>query len=337
MRGGADGTTRCWSVVVVRVWTITTGGWAGGSVVGCWLMMTLPLLLLAAAAAAAATTTTEDDGVVDEMMADMVVVVVDGLGRAGRPMVVPLDWKWKKGNVSNRRSSCSEEFLSLPLSRSSALQQTLKTTFILWEEHRPPMRRCKSSLDEVAVINNHQRRTIITRVLKQTKDGRRRRKMLTDEIVVLSGSEFQSAGLGRERAERDGEVHELVRLVADGDDPRIGVGNAARVVLFLGHVVDDVLFSVVLVSSRSVDGANNVDLVVLERNVIFVDVNDVVRIVYPESVGKKKKEREKHFNFSAGISLNIFQREKQEGGHQRTQSTTAAHTSTRERTTIIIG
>jgi hypothetical protein len=37
------------------------------------------------------------------------------------------------------------------LSKSSALQQTLKTTFMLWDEHRPPMRRCKSSLDDVAI------------------------------------------------------------------------------------------------------------------------------------------------------------------------------------------
>lgn len=85
MRGDEEGTTRCCRVFVVRVWTMTTGGWAGGIVAGCWLM-TLPVLLLAAAAA---TITTGDDGVVDEMTAGIVVVVVDGLGKAGRPAVVP--------------------------------------------------------------------------------------------------------------------------------------------------------------------------------------------------------------------------------------------------------
>ena len=106
---------------------------------------------------------------------------------------------------------------------------------------------------------------------------------LTDEIVILAGSELEAAGLRRERSERDGEVHELVGLVADGDDARIGIGDAASVVLLLGHVVDDVLFGVVLVRAGRVHGTDDVHLVVLERNVVLVDVDNVVRIVYPKS------------------------------------------------------
>ena len=97
----------------------------------------------------------------------------------------------------------------------------------------------------------------------------------------------------RKRTEGDGEVHELVRLVADGNDPRIGIGDAARVVLLLGHVVDDVLFSVVFVRARLVHRTNDVDLVVFERNVVLVDVDNVIRIVYPESKKTKTKTREK--------------------------------------------
>jgi len=103
-----------------------------------------------------------------------------------------------------------------------------------------------------------------------------------DEVVILAGSELESAGLRCERAEGDGEVHELVRLVAHGDDARIGVGYAARVVLLLGHVVDDVLLGVVLVRPRRVHRTDDVHLVVLERNVVLVDVDDVIRVVYPE-------------------------------------------------------
>jgi len=103
-----------------------------------------------------------------------------------------------------------------------------------------------------------------------------------DEVVILSGSEFKSAGLRRERAEGDGEVHELVRLVANGDDSRIGIGYTTRVVLLLGHVVDDVLLGVILVRSRRVNRADDVHLVVLERDVVLVDVDYVVRVVYPE-------------------------------------------------------
>ena len=111
---------------------------------------------------------------------------------------------------------------------------------------------------------------------------------LTDEIVILSGSEFKSAGLRGERTEGDGEVHEFVGFVADGDDARIGVGYAASVVLFLGHVVDDVLLGVVLVSARRVHRADDVHLVVLERHVVLVHVDDVIRVVYPETVNSKE-------------------------------------------------
>lgn len=34
---------------------------------------------------------------------------------------------------------------------ASLLQQTLNTTFMLWVVHRPPMRLCKSSLEEVLI------------------------------------------------------------------------------------------------------------------------------------------------------------------------------------------
>jgi len=60
-----------------------------------------------------------------DVMTLLAVDVVVGLGNAGRPVVIViLPW-------------------------SSALQQTLKTTFMLWEEQRPPIRRCRSSLDDV--------------------------------------------------------------------------------------------------------------------------------------------------------------------------------------------
>jgi hypothetical protein len=109
---------------------------------------------------------------------------------------------------------------------------------------------------------------------------------LTDKVVVLSGPEFQSAGLRSERTERDGKVHQLVGFITNGNDARIGIGDAARVVLLFGHVVDDVLFRILFVRSRRVHGTNDVHLVVLERNVVLVDVDDVVRVVYPETVSE---------------------------------------------------
>lgn len=71
-------------------------------------------------------------------------------------------------------------------------------------------------------------------------------------------------------------------LVADGDDAGHRVRDAARVVLFLGHIIDDVLLHVFFLGSRPVHGADDVHLVVLERDVPLVHVDYVVRVVYSE-------------------------------------------------------
>lgn len=71
-------------------------------------------------------------------------------------------------------------------------------------------------------------------------------------------------------------------FVANSDDARRRVRDAARIVLFLGHVVDDVPLDVLLLGSRAVDGADDVHLVVLERDVALVHVDDVVRVVNAE-------------------------------------------------------
>lgn len=54
-----------------------------------------------------------------------------------------------------------------------------------------------------------------------------------DEVVVLPRKELQPARLRREGSECDGEEHQLVRLVADGYYPRVGVGDSTSVVLLL--------------------------------------------------------------------------------------------------------
>jgi hypothetical protein len=57
------------------------------------------------------------------------------------------------------------------------------------------------------------------------------------------------------------------------------------------HTVDDVLLGRPsgrpLVERR----ANNVDLVILERNVALVHVNDVISVVHPETATSKKHKK----------------------------------------------
>lgn len=85
-----------------------------------------------------------------------------------------------------------------------------------------------------------------------------------DEIIVVPREELQSPRLRRERPERDGKVHQLVGLVADGDYPGIGVRYPAGLVLVLGHVVDDVLFHLVVFCTGRIHRTNQIYLVVLE-------------------------------------------------------------------------
>lgn len=59
---------------------------------------------------------------------------------------------------------------------------------------------------------------------------------LTDEVVVLAGPELEASRLWCEAPKRDGEEHQLVGLVADSNDSRVGFRNATRVVFLLGDL-----------------------------------------------------------------------------------------------------
>ena len=78
------------------------------------------------------------------------------------------------------------------------------------------------------------------------------------------------------------EVHQFMRLVADGDHPGVGVGDPARVVLVLAHAIDDVGLHVVAMRARTINGANDIDLVVLPGLVAAIDVDDVIGVVDAE-------------------------------------------------------
>lgn len=102
-----------------------------------------------------------------------------------------------------------------------------------------------------------------------------------DEVVIVAREELEAPGLRRERPERDGEVHRFARLVAHRYHPRTRVRYPTCLVLLLGHVVDDVLLSIVIdVRVRRIYGTYYIDLIVLEHRVVFVHVNYVICVVY---------------------------------------------------------
>ena len=101
-----------------------------------------------------------------------------------------------------------------------------------------------------------------------------------DEVVVLARVEFKTAGSRSERSEGDGEIHEPMRLVANSNNGRLGVGDAAGVKLLTAHTVDDVLLGVL--DAGLGGGADDVGLVVFPWFVAGVDIDDVVGVVNAE-------------------------------------------------------
>ena len=89
------------------------------------------------------------------------------------------------------------------------------------------------------------------------------------KVVGLSRLELQSSGVRAEGPEGDGKVAETLGLVAHRHDLGAGAGDPAGLELLLGHRVDDVLLARVR--------ADEVELVVLRREVAPVDLQDVVR------------------------------------------------------------
>jgi len=92
----------------------------------------------------------------------------------------------------------------------------------------------------------------------------------------MSRSKFEAARGRRKRSKGDGEIHELVRPITNGNYFWARLGDATRVVLLLGHAIDDVLLLCGLGDARFVNGAYYVDLIILPQVIVAIDVHDVV-------------------------------------------------------------
>ncbi len=71
-----------------------------------------------------------------------------------------------------------------------------------------------------------------------------------------------------------------MRLVADGNNCWLRIGDTARVKLFAADTVDDVLLRVL--DARLGDGADDVGLVVFPGFIADVDINNVIGVVEPK-------------------------------------------------------
>lgn len=103
-----------------------------------------------------------------------------------------------------------------------------------------------------------------------------------DEVVIASWKELWTSGLRCERPEGDSEVQRLVGIVADRYAPRSRIRYPTCFVLLLGDVVNNILLRLVVRRSHLVHRTYYVHLIVLERCVVLVHVDYVVRVVYSE-------------------------------------------------------
>lgn len=61
-------------------------------------------------------------------------------------------------------------------------------------------------------------------------------QLLTDEVVVLARLKLQPSWLWRKWPKCYGEVHQLIRLITDRNDPRIWICDPTRVVFFFWYL-----------------------------------------------------------------------------------------------------
>ena len=72
----------------------------------------------------------------------------------------------------------------------------------------------------------------------------------------------------------------MVGFAADGNDLRLGIGDATRIKLFTADTVDDMPLGHSNVRLRH--RANDVDLVIFARKIASIYVNDVIGVVQPK-------------------------------------------------------
>lgn len=100
------------------------------------------------------------------------------------------------------------------------------------------------------------------------------------EVVILPGQELQPARLRGKRPEGDCEKHQFVRFIAYSYYPGIRIRYPTRIVLFFAHIINYILFSVLLKRPWRVHWTYNVHLVVLELRVPFIQVEYMIGVVY---------------------------------------------------------
>ena len=114
-----------------------------------------------------------------------------------------------------------------------------------------------------------------------------------DQIVILSRFKLESSGSGAEGSECDGEVHELLRFVANCHNFWPWISHSAIVKLFFRNTVDDMLF-------KRVMRTNEIQLIILPWKVSVIHIHDMISIVYSEyGIGGVPID---HMNLCEGIT-----------------------------------
>lgn len=111
-------------------------------------------------------------------------------------------------------------------------------------------------------------------------------EILTNEVIIVARLKLQTSRLRCKWPERDRHKRRGKWFITNGNYSRIRVSYPTRLVFDFGHVVNDVLFRLILVRARLIVRANDVNLIIFELKIAFVYIYYMIVIIYSESVIK---------------------------------------------------
>lgn len=134
-------------------------------------------------------------------------------------------------------------------------------------------------------------------VFTQNPLGADKFDILTNEIIIVARLKLEPAWLRCKWPERDRHKRRGKWFITNGNYSRIRVGYPTCLVFDFGHVVNDVLFRLILVRARLIVRTNDVNLIVFELKIAFVYIYYMIVIIYSKSAKKLNENVNNEFNF----------------------------------------
>ena len=103
-----------------------------------------------------------------------------------------------------------------------------------------------------------------------------------DEVVVFPRLKLHPTWGWSEWSKGDGKVHQFMRLIANCNNSRIGIGDATWLIFIFANTVNYISLYIIAVSSWTIHRADDVNLIILPGIVAAIDIDDMVSVVNPK-------------------------------------------------------